>query len=404
MPLHLSEGERAGGGARARGAFCPRVPDTTEMWGRPGVRGGWGTPVAGLLVVLLIFGLSATIGPLASRDAAAHGAPGRLPSTVPARVVGSAAYTEVQFNLSGLRSGTNWTIVLGGTSETGYGSKAIFEKTRGTYSFSVGAHGYTATPNSGTLNVSGQLFLNVTVTFHILWPGPYTVTFTAFGLPSGTDWTVVFNGVSNESDQPSITCGGLPPGTYSYHVESVGDLSPAPSAGNVTLVALNATVDVRFAAPSPGTPHLGPWPLTWEWGFAIFAFALWVIWLGYNIARGIGDYLWNAAPGPSPKHRRSLNSLKLAGHVGVLVIEGLGGIAIALDPQTVSLGPIAYGVLLLIVLVIFVLRDVGGFATHTGYGVYVDWKPPPPSPCWRCGLLNPADAATCAQCGASLQG
>jgi hypothetical protein len=187
-------------------------------------------------------------------------------------------------------------------------------------------------------------------------------------------------------------------------VLDAGHLSPTPSYGNVTIYALNVTVGVAFVGPPPGVPSLGPLPLTPGWEFAAFAFAVWALWVGYHIAVGIRDYLGNTTVGPSPAHRKSLKALKLAGHLAMLAVPAIPAVAIALSPGAFSLGPWVYGCLLLLLVTIFALRDVGGFGTRTGYGVYVDWEPPQPRPCWRCGRLNPGGSPVCSGCGASLDG
>ena len=316
----------------------------------------------------------------------------------------STATTVVQFLETGLRSGTSWWVELGGVNQSGWGTTNSFFEPAGTYAYHVGAAGYTVSPSSGSLTLSGQVIVNVSVTFQIIWPGPYRVTFVASGLPSGTNWSVELNGITNRTDLASFGIGGLAPGVYPYHVLSVGSLSPTPAYGNVTIGALNATVDVTFAAPPPPAPHVGPFTLTWGWGFAAFALAVWILWVGYRIAGGIRDYLQEATPGPTPSHRKTLNSVKLAGHLALLALPAVAAVAIALSPELFSAGPWVYGIFLLLLVGLFTMRDVGGFHTQTGWGVYVDWEPPPPAPCWRCGLLNAADATTCTGCGASLGG
>ena len=68
-------------------------------------------------------------------------------------VLDASAYT-VDFNESGLPSGTSWSVTFNGQTLTSTTSKITFTNVpSGSYSFTVVSSGYTASPSSGTLQV-----------------------------------------------------------------------------------------------------------------------------------------------------------------------------------------------------------------------------------------------------------
>ena len=161
----------------------------------------------------------------------------------------AAGQYPVRFNATGLPSGTNWTVTLGGgpgatTASSDGSSMVIFAEANGNYPYTVGAvAGYTATPSSGTVSVSGSS-VTVAVTFRVV--PRYSVTFTETGLPSGTDWSVTLDGISSSNRTSSVTFEEAN-GTYDYTV-GVSDArwSPEPGSGTVTVRGSNRTVSVTF--------------------------------------------------------------------------------------------------------------------------------------------------------------
>lgn len=109
---------------------------------------------------------------------------------------------------------------------------------------------YAATPGNGTVDVTesvgGQLIGGIRKLFQELPPGELPVVFTETGLPTGTPWSVTFNGTSMSSDAESITFTALD-GTYSYSVPSVVTYSASPNSGSVTLAGTEAQVAVPFS-------------------------------------------------------------------------------------------------------------------------------------------------------------
>jgi YVTN family beta-propeller protein len=167
-------------------------------------------------------------------------------------IIGPPTYTA-SFSESGLPSGTNWSVALNGTKLSSESSTIAFVSlTNDTYSFTVGAvAGYTASPKSGNVTVNGA---NVTkaITFEPVPHPGHSVTFTETGLPSGTTWSVTFNGTLSHSATASIVFGNMSNGTYPFTVTVVPGYVAAPSSGNVPVSGANVSETITFAQSPPG--------------------------------------------------------------------------------------------------------------------------------------------------------
>jgi hypothetical protein len=120
-----------------------------------------------------------------------------------------------------------------------------FQAGNGTYGYSVTAvPGYTASPNSGNLNVNGA-DVSQTITFTAV--PTYTITFAESGLPGGTQWTVSLDGSPQGSTSSTIAFTGEPDGTYSYSVStSDSRFSPSPASGSVKVSGADANKAITF--------------------------------------------------------------------------------------------------------------------------------------------------------------
>jgi YVTN family beta-propeller protein len=157
----------------------------------------------------------------------------------------------VTFAESGLVPGTSWSVTLNGTPLASSTSSVMFTELNGTYPFTVGSlTGYTATPSSGTVTVSGGP-VNTSVAFVSTVVEHYAVTFSEAGLPSGTSWTVTLNGTPNAST--SSSAGFLEPnGTYSFTIGSPAGFAASPSVGSVTVNGRPANQSIEFGSTVPG--------------------------------------------------------------------------------------------------------------------------------------------------------
>lgn len=105
----------------------------------------------------------------------------------------------VTFTESGLVWGTSWTVTFNGVPYTTTAVRINVTATNGSYSYTVGTvSGYTASPSSGTITVSGAAVAQ-TITWTSSTSSTYVVTFIESGVPysPSTTWGVSMNGVSS---------------------------------------------------------------------------------------------------------------------------------------------------------------------------------------------------------------
>ena len=157
---------------------------------------------------------------------------------------------SITFIPSGIPSGVTWGVTLQGetlydTNLNGQNPDIIFNEPDGTYSYSIYVPSpYTASPGSGTVQVSGS---SLSVTIGISQPQVtyYTLSFTESGLPSGTDFTVS-TAVGSASGNPTASFT-VPDGTYSYTIADVGSYVPSPASGSVSVNGASVTVSITFS-------------------------------------------------------------------------------------------------------------------------------------------------------------
>jgi len=75
----------------------------------------------------------------------------------------------------------------------------------------------------------------------------YSVTFTESGLPTGTSWSVTFNG-KTETSTTNIISFTEPNGTYSFSIASINGYSVSPSSGRITVNGANVNQAITFTA------------------------------------------------------------------------------------------------------------------------------------------------------------
>ena len=164
----------------------------------------------------------------------------------------SISYTQfcsTDFSESGLPSGTYWTITYDNFSVTTNYTSVSYGTSPGTYSFTAGASSagdcsYYPSPSSGSLTVGSSQSIIYTER------NCYTI-FLESGLPSGTSWTVVYNGTSQTSTSTGLEYG-TSPGTYSFTAgtSSAGSCTylPSPSSGSLAAGSLQS---ISYTNSSP---------------------------------------------------------------------------------------------------------------------------------------------------------
>jgi hypothetical protein len=156
----------------------------------------------------------------------------------------------VTFTESGLAAGWSWSVTLGGTTMSSTTNTISFSEMNGAYAYTVTSSGYTATPGSGTITVSGAAQSQAIAFTAIVTK--YVVTFTESGLPSGTSWSVTLNGTPNSSATSWITFTVVN-GSYAYAVGSVTGYATSNATGSVTVSGADKGVTVTFTVKSTST-------------------------------------------------------------------------------------------------------------------------------------------------------
>jgi YVTN family beta-propeller protein len=156
------------------------------------------------------------------------------------------------FFADGLPNGVTYTVSIPGSNRTGTNDSYVFFGVHdGYYPYTINApSGWAATPATGVVTIDG---MNVTVDldFSPVAVPPYSVTFVASGLPSGTAWSVRMNGVnqSTSADQDNFL---VPNGSYAFVVGPPGNYTVTPSTGN--LMVAGSSVGVSLAFATRGSP------------------------------------------------------------------------------------------------------------------------------------------------------
>lgn len=161
------------------------LPSGTE-W-RVSLNGTWGSSTSSSIVFLEPNGTYAfVVGSVSSYTAS----PASGDITVRGDTDQTITFTKIPFKYivtfteTGLPSGGEWNVTLGGTKESSTASSIQFSEPNGTYSFSVQGPGsvqvggiYVPNPASGQITVAGHaVSQSIAFTFHHLYPdGPNTV-------------------------------------------------------------------------------------------------------------------------------------------------------------------------------------------------------------------------------------
>jgi len=152
-----------------------------------------------------------------------------------------AVYT-VTLTEKGLPAGATWSAIVGGVLGTSNTSKVTIEVGAGTFAYQIPAiAGYTASPSSGSITVSGAYDLSVQFTVVT-----YAVTVTESGLSSGQSWSATVNGNTQTSTGAAITFS-LANGTYSFSVANVSGYTLSSGTGSLTVNGAPTGVSVSFA-------------------------------------------------------------------------------------------------------------------------------------------------------------
>jgi len=129
-------------------------------------------------------------------------------------------------------------------------SRPFYFVSNGSNALFSGHNGYSLAVGWGSINANN--FVN-DITSSSPAPTTYPVTFTESGLPSGTSWSVTFNGQTSSSTSTTVSFSAVD-GTYSYTIGAVSGYTSSPSSGSVTVNGASAGVSVTFTASSTPPP------------------------------------------------------------------------------------------------------------------------------------------------------
>ena len=167
--------------------------------------------------------------------------------------LGPAETFSVTFTESGLATGTAWSVTLNGVTESATTSSLVFAIPMGSYSYFVGGvAGFTVSPASGTIVVSGGgSTYSVPVTFAAT---TYAVTLSEGGLASGTTWSATVNGQTQSTSGSSLVFY-LADGSYAYSFGSVSGYNLGANSSG-TLTVSGAPLAVAASYSPTNTPSL----------------------------------------------------------------------------------------------------------------------------------------------------
>lgn len=150
----------------------------------------------------------------------------------------------VSFVENGLPSSTDWGVdVNGSTVYSNSGTTVLFYLPNGTYDFRVvGETGFVSSPQTGYFTVNGSS-VTIPVYFSI---ATYNISFVSNGLPAGTTWSLLVNGITEKTDNTTLNYSALP-GTYDFTVSSLPGYFPSSNAsGTVTITDSAVTVNIKW--------------------------------------------------------------------------------------------------------------------------------------------------------------
>ena len=174
---------------------------------------------------------------------------------------------SADFIANGLPTGEGWTISIGSMMYSSPNRYINLSMPNGTYSFQVSpVTGYVPVPPTGNFTISGNSVKNG-ISINFTSAQTYSISFSESGLTTGSEWGVVFNGISETSTSGTISFASLP-GTFSYSIDEVSGYQASIYSGNLK-VDSNSSVDVSYFTSSylvtfteTGLPLQGVWSVS----------------------------------------------------------------------------------------------------------------------------------------------
>jgi hypothetical protein len=156
----------------------------------------------------------------------------------------------VDFDETGLPSGTYWYADLSYYYSDSDSSTVAFSVANGTYSFTIFPVGsYTASPASGSLTVNGANVIE-TIAFTSPTAPTVAVTFTETGLAPLTNWSVDLNGYLETSIGTTVNFTEAN-GTFDFQVGGASSYTAAPPYGSLTVQGTALNEPISFSTTTP---------------------------------------------------------------------------------------------------------------------------------------------------------
>ncbi len=141
----------------------------------------------------------------------------------------------------GLPIGHEWTFYINNRNVTTAGNITLYEP-NGTYNIKISPiNGFRTYRYEFSINVSG-----IGCTQYIYWYNvKYDVNFYEYGLKSGTQWGINFNGTEFSTSNYSITLE-MPNGTYNYSINPVSGYNSSIDSGTMDVDGGSVSVSIFF--------------------------------------------------------------------------------------------------------------------------------------------------------------
>ena len=164
-------------------------------------------------------------------------------SSVAVNIKFSELQFSLQFNETGLPTGSQWSVTLNGTTESSTSNNISFLILPGTYTYLIiPPPGYTTRQLSGEVRVvDSPLYVNTA-----FYQEKYNVTFMVSGLASGTLWTITFNGTALSTSFDSVTFS-VTNGSYAFAIANVSGYTVTPENGEVLVNGASMTESIVFS-------------------------------------------------------------------------------------------------------------------------------------------------------------
>jgi Periplasmic copper-binding protein (NosD)/Right handed beta helix region len=200
----------------------------------------------------------------------------------------NATFTE-----TGLAPGAKWNVTVDGKNYTGAASSITIALANGTYNYSVAAiDGYVVSPAKGSVSVD-QNAPSVSLAFAAVL---YAVTFTEYGLASGTTWNITIDGTPLTSTGTTITFH-LANGTYTYQAGTVSGYTLVPSSGTQQVSGPGSNIAVSYTATTSSSSPVSSNDLLW---LLLGVVVILVVVIALLLLRGRPKAAVAPAPGWSP--------------------------------------------------------------------------------------------------------